>query len=79
MRSHLEYCVQCWTPHYKKDIETLLRVQRRTMRLVKCLEHKFYEELLREPGLSATQGCGLAGTGDGLVVGLDDLCGLFQS
>ena len=49
------------------------------MRLVKCLEHKFYEELLREPGLSATQGCGLAGTGDGLVVGLDDLCGLFQS
>jgi len=47
----VEYCIQIWGPQYRNDVELLERVQRRTTKVIRGLEHVPYEDRLRELGL----------------------------
>jgi len=55
VRPHLEYAHAVWSPHKKKDTETVENVQRRATKMVPGLNDKSYEDRLKElklPSLS---------------------------
>ena len=51
VRPPLEYCVQLWTPHFKKDANKLEQIQRRAKWMIRWLEINSYEETLKEQGM----------------------------
>ena len=46
VRPYLEYCVQFWSPYYRKDIIKLERVQKRFTRMLPGLDGLSYKERL---------------------------------
>ena len=51
VRPNLEYCVQFWSPSYRKDVNKVERVQRRFTRMLPGLEKLSYRERLNRLGL----------------------------
>ena len=53
---HLEYCIQAWNPHLRKDVDMLAKIQRRATKLIPELRDLTYEErLLKECGLTTLE------------------------
>ena len=55
VRPHLEYSVQAWRPHLRKDISMLEAVQRRATRMVPCLRKLDYKDRLKELNLYSVE------------------------
>ena len=47
IRPHLKYANVIWHPLYKKQLESIERVQRRATKMIKCIKHLSYNERLR--------------------------------
>ena len=39
VRPHVEYCIQMWSPQYRRDVDLLAHVQRRTPKIIKGMEN----------------------------------------
>jgi len=50
VRPLLEYCVQMWSPHYRRVMHLLECVLRRATEMIEGMEHLSYEDRLRELG-----------------------------
>ena len=55
VRPHLECCIQAWRPYRKKDIDMLVRVQRRATKIIPKLRNIRYEMRLKECGLTTLE------------------------
>ena len=46
VRPHLEYCIQVWSSHYRRDIDLVEHIQRRAIEMNQGMEHLSYENRL---------------------------------
>lgn len=50
VRAHSDYCVQFWSLHCRKDVEVLVKVQKKVHRMLPGLECVDLKERLDKPG-----------------------------
>ena len=43
VRSHLEYCIQMWSPQHRRDRDLLECIQRRATKIIYGMKHLSYE------------------------------------
>ena len=55
VKPHLEYCIQAWNPHLRKDVDMLEKIQRRATKLIPELRDLTYEERLKECELTTLE------------------------
>ena len=55
VRTHLEFCIQSWSPYLRKDIDCLERVQHRATKLVEGMRGLPYEERLRRLNMTTLE------------------------
>ncbi|KYO40735.1 hypothetical protein Y1Q_0012232 [Alligator mississippiensis] len=51
VRPQLEYCIQFWVLHFRRDVASTERVQRMATRMITDQHGRSYEERLRDPNL----------------------------
>ena len=51
VRPHLDYCMQIWSPHMRKDIDLVERVQHRATKLIPNLRKLSYERRIKQCNL----------------------------
>ena len=51
----MEYCIQMWSPQYRRDIDLLGGVQRRATKMIQEVEHPPCEDRLEELGLCSLE------------------------
>ena len=55
VRAQLEYCIQAWSPYFRKYIDMLEKIQMRATKLIPRLRDLTYEERLKECGLTTLE------------------------
>ena len=55
VRPHVEFAISSWSPHFKKDIEAIEKIQHRFTRLLPRMKHLSYEDRLIKLNLTTIE------------------------
>ena len=55
VRPHVEFAISSWSPHFKKDIEAIEKIQHRFTRLLPRMKHLSYEDRLVKLNLTTLE------------------------